>query len=653
MSGELTAAGDLIRLMRSRTVPHTTSRLSYHPRASANDILMPGFHSLLQPLVPAFPSLSFQPSQNIPTHPSEPLFQETGILALLIPPILARVTQRTTATVASLGLPYRVMEHLSAPDLLELDLADFFVIGAYVVPARSPWSERTDVDPARRKLAEAVTVLSALPDKPLLVGGDINGRVGERIPAASFLARSSTDPVVNKRGRWWLRLCSDTSLTILNGAMKESIQRGAFTSFQPMGASVNDYCCVSSTLLSRVPDSALHSEESHTESYTWSDHAQLNLSIAQSEHLASQISVAVEEPSHPFIFDDPTPLDIPLKSRLESGVLGDCKQPGKSSVRGLARGGMKWNRVFVLENGSNDSIAAILAVLCAAKECPADQQLTIYSASQYAIRSFCYWACDHETEGWSCTNGLILRDSVEWLAQRTAAVEFRWVSTTEPNKSMIESASTVTTTLEEVSEPKGQPPPPISADEVVDDDEGHRGRKRERELMYGNLLKLLACRGKSNKPFWLCLRAWTDPKPFKPCVSIGHLHDSFKARLNPPDIVPDSTPQQFFSRRVTGEDMQEVKRKLHSKSFQSAVGIDKVSYAKTLTIPNQALVDLYHACMDNVDAPQHLLVTLLIGILKQGEQLMTQRASGSCILLCLFICMQADTISPNGCEPTY
>ncbi|KAK7030804.1 RNA-directed DNA polymerase from mobile element jockey [Favolaschia claudopus] len=267
--------------------------------------------------------------------------------------------------------------------------------------------------------------------------------------------------------------------------MKESIQRGAFTSFQPMGASVNDYCCVSSTLLSRVPDSALHSEESHTESYTWSDHAQLNLSIAQSEHLASQISVAVEEPSHPFIFDDPTPLDIPLKSRLESAVssdeatarlYGDVSSGSPAQAVYLATASTREKAAFA--NGSNDSIAAILAVLCAAKECPADQQLTIYSASQYAIRSFCYWACDHETEGWSCTNGLILRDSVEWLAQRTAAVEFRWVSTTEPNKSMIESASTVTTTLEEVSEPKGQPPPPISADEVVDDDEGHRGRKR-------------------------------------------------------------------------------------------------------------------------------------------------------------------------------
>ncbi|KAF7356855.1 Reverse transcriptase domain-containing protein [Mycena venus] len=38
-----------------------------------------------------------------------------------------------------------------------------------------------------------------------------------------------------------------------------------------------------------------------------------------------------------------------------------------------------------------------------------------------------------------------------------------------------------------------------------------------------------------------------------------------------------------------------------------------------MTIPNDTLVTLYHTCVDNLDAPQNWLVTLLIGILKEGR----------------------------------
>ncbi|KAJ7833879.1 hypothetical protein B0H14DRAFT_2234012, partial [Mycena olivaceomarginata] len=81
---------------------------------------------------------------------------------------------------------------------------------------------------------------------------DTNSRTGERIPAGALLARSSSDTVVNSRGRWLLRLCSDTAMTILNGTTKESASRGAFTSFQPLGASVIDYCFVSAGLVPRI-----------------------------------------------------------------------------------------------------------------------------------------------------------------------------------------------------------------------------------------------------------------------------------------------------------------------------------------------------------------------------------------------------------------
>ncbi|KAJ7680742.1 hypothetical protein DFH06DRAFT_911272, partial [Mycena polygramma] len=101
-----------------------------------------------------------------------------------------------------------------------------------------------DVDPAVR-FAEAVTACSFCLDKPLLAAGDINGRIGDRIPRGAALSRNSHDPIVNTRGRWLLRVCADNRLTILNGTVKESSSPGAFTSFQPLGSTVIDFVIVS------------------------------------------------------------------------------------------------------------------------------------------------------------------------------------------------------------------------------------------------------------------------------------------------------------------------------------------------------------------------------------------------------------------------
>ncbi|KAJ7503254.1 hypothetical protein B0H11DRAFT_1711082, partial [Mycena galericulata] len=86
----------------------------------------------------------------------------------------------------------------------------------------------------------------------MAAGGDTNARTGSRMPAGALLARASSDGVVNTRGRWLLRLCSDSGLTILNGTTKESAKTGAFTSFQPLGASVIDYCFASAGLIPRI-----------------------------------------------------------------------------------------------------------------------------------------------------------------------------------------------------------------------------------------------------------------------------------------------------------------------------------------------------------------------------------------------------------------
>ncbi|KAJ6582007.1 hypothetical protein B0H19DRAFT_930253, partial [Mycena capillaripes] len=134
--------------------------------------------------------------------------------------------------------------------------------------------------------------------------------------------------------------------------------------------------------------------------------------------------------------------------------------------------------------------------------------------------------------------------------------------------------------------------------------------------MHNNLLKLLACTGKSSKEFWKLVQGWTDDKLVKPQVTLDQLHDSFKARLDPPVEIPDTfdanlhkmvsllnstiprctqdrTPLGFFSQKITVKDMQRIKKKLCKKTLHRSSGIDDLTYEKIMTIPNKALVTLF------------------------------------------------------------
>ncbi|KAJ7195766.1 hypothetical protein GGX14DRAFT_674305 [Mycena pura] len=145
----------------------------------------------------------------------------------------------------------------------------------YLLPVSSAWPDWTDVDPVIR-FQEAMTACSLSVDKPLLVAGDTNSRVGDRLPRGSTLGRLSSDTVVNTRGRWFLRLCSDLRLLILNGTAKEFNHPGAFTSFQLIRSSVIDFIIATPGLLPRIQDRSIRI----TQMLDWSDHAQIEMKIA-------------------------------------------------------------------------------------------------------------------------------------------------------------------------------------------------------------------------------------------------------------------------------------------------------------------------------------------------------------------------------------
>ncbi|KAJ7155021.1 hypothetical protein C8R46DRAFT_831490, partial [Mycena filopes] len=113
----------------------------------------------------------------------------------------------------------------------------------------------------------------------------------------------------------------------------------------------------------------------------------------------------------------------------------------------------------------------------------------------------------------------------------------------------------------------------------------HRGRAKVHALQSGLRNELLGC--KTHKDFWDFVRKRTDARPRKSKVSLQDLSDNFETRLNYPPVVPatfnmdhlafnkrmaaellpglaDDSPRQSYSRDITIEEIEEMKRHIKS-----------------------------------------------------------------------------------------
>ncbi|KAJ7082193.1 hypothetical protein B0H15DRAFT_737197, partial [Mycena belliarum] len=113
-------------------------------------------------------------------------------------------------------------------------------------------------------------------------------------------------------------------------------------------------------------------------------------------------------------------------------VASSCKKGGSDDAR--AGCGIYWgdkskrNVGASVPGAQSDARAALYAVVLALLNAPESRTLVITSGSQYAIRSFCYWAAGNATRGWPCTNADIIRVGSECLRARPAGVTFNWIS---------------------------------------------------------------------------------------------------------------------------------------------------------------------------------------------------------------------------------
>lgn len=358
-----------------------------------------------------------------------------------------------------------VVTRLSSPDLLVLDMDDFFLICAYLLPVNSSWEQWSEVDP-QILLAEAITACASVSDKPVVLMGDLNCRTANKQsdPLAGDLRpfpRLSRDDTTyaNARGNWLVRTCTDNNLVILNGTSFESSESpGAFTSFQHNGNTVIDYAIISRSATSWLAERSL----SIIEDESWSDHAMLRLVVSTPRRMGTipltqsksnantrrvDVRTLLREPTEldtlahdaihtiktseestaalygPVFFGNINPLSVYVSSSCSNAAQGDpIATFGVSWGRNNAR-----NAGFHVDGAQTNTRAALTAILHVVRSADSTRPLCIYTTSKFVIRSFCYWAGDNHEKGWACAHGDVIKEAAELMFCRPAPVEFRFV----------------------------------------------------------------------------------------------------------------------------------------------------------------------------------------------------------------------------------
>jgi hypothetical protein len=163
-------------------------------------------------------------------------------------------------------------------------------------------------------------------------------------------------------------------------------------------------------------------------------------------------------------------------------------------------------------------------------------------------------------------------------------------------------------------------PPPSkdskpTIEEIIDEEqekvESHRGRGKMRLLRLRLHSLLLRCR--SEREHWKILRDILDKKKPTPQVALAELYPTMKGRMNPPlrlppsfdmpardrareyndsipDVTVDTTPECFFSRLFTLDDIELAKLKI--KNRVTTPGLDHWTYRMILSVANDVLLEI-------------------------------------------------------------
>ncbi|KAJ7631559.1 hypothetical protein DFH06DRAFT_912470, partial [Mycena polygramma] len=120
---------------------------------------------------------------------------------------------------------------------------------------------------------------------------------------------------------------------------------------------------------------------------------------------------------------------------------------------------------------------------------------------------------------------------------------------------------------------------------------GHRGRDKLAAMRDANRKKVMDAPNRA--VFWKVIKKFADPRPAPISVTADELKEVFEKRLNPPVVVPpqfdsaqhkinsilssvlpekteDTSPEGFFTRKWTEDDMGKLKDHIRKHSMDSA-----------------------------------------------------------------------------------
>lgn len=359
------------------------------------------------------------------------------------------------AAIVHESLQYTVRSDLSGSDQLVLEMPSVFVVCSYLPCANSRIDNATWtlVEPVQR-LEELITGLR-MTGKLVYTVGDMNARTGGLRAADYHPLRASQDMAAcNSRGRWLLRAANENKLCILNGAFgADAAQRGRMTSYQMNGNSIVDYALLSDEHLDQV----LHFSVEPLLSV--SDHAVLHVRLDVAvEHRPRpprrappmyREDIPLSNPQLPIdnmlreVMAEPRswmdamielygPAQVQDKNPLLVWTDGSCI--GAKTRHARAGAGVFWGRNCMRNRAlrlpglvQTNNRAELFAMLVAIDQSDPLRALTLYSDSEYAIRSIAEWAPARADTGWTCVNGDLLSQICVALQRRAARVHLIWV----------------------------------------------------------------------------------------------------------------------------------------------------------------------------------------------------------------------------------
>jgi hypothetical protein len=309
------------------------------------------------------------------------------------------------------------------------------------------------------------------------------------------------------------------------------------------------------------------------------------------------------------------------------------------------------DRTYHFDGAQTESRGLLAAVLCSLTLANPRSNLVLYCSSRYCADIFCDSMAGYHTEEYPSDLADVLQSASAWIRAREGSLEFR-LPRSKSADAILQRAklSALDVANLDYAVHFRAPLPPVAfttsdewnpntakctkvrsavpapsrdtnptVDEIIDEErdklESHRCRPKMCLMRLKLHTLLLHCR--SEREYWAVLKNLLDKKKPTPQVALSELYPTMRARMNPPLRLPpsfdiparerareynasipnttfDTSPEGFFSRLFTIDDIELAKLKI--KNRVTTPGLDHWTYRMILSVPDDVLLEIMNKC---------------------------------------------------------